>query len=283
MELVGAAIALVTVALVSRQALRTRVRRRDSRLREAADLRLLRRAAAEDITLFGEELARLHEETLADPLDEQMRADYQSALDSYERAKAQLGSAAAPTDVTEVTTTLADGRFAQACVLAARDGTGRPERRPPCFFDPAHGPASTEVSWAPPGGVEREIPVCFRDAERLDAGEQPRPRMVRLGNRWVPWYASGPTYEAWAAGWYGALAGQGRADANRLTMMFSGGASRFDAGLYYTTAAWVDPGSWDQGGIIGGHDFTGYEGGGGFDGGGGGDGGGGDGGGGGGD
>ena len=119
MELVGAAVALVTVAFVSRQAVRTRTRRRDSRLRDAEDLRLLRRAAAEDITQFGEELTRLHEETLTDPLDEQMRADYQSALDSYERAKAQLESAAAPKDVTGVTTTLG-GRTLRPGVRAGR-------------------------------------------------------------------------------------------------------------------------------------------------------------------
>ena len=121
MELVGAAVALVTVAFVSRQAVRTRTRRRDSRLRDAEDLRLLRRAAAEDITRFGEELSRLHEETLTT----RSTSRCGRTTSGSRRLRAREGSArsaAAPKDVTAVTTTLADGRFAQACVLAARDG-----------------------------------------------------------------------------------------------------------------------------------------------------------------
>jgi hypothetical protein len=188
-------------------------RRRDRREVELAELdafRHVRRAASEDVTVFGEELSALHFETLTTDLDDQMRVDYQKALDAYESAKRRLETSAAATDVTEVTRTLADGRFAHACVLAARDGVERPARRPPCFFDPGHGPASRDVSWAPLGGVPRDIAVCFRDAERLAAGEAPQVRMVRLGNRYVPWYASGPAYTAWAGGWYAELILDGR-------------------------------------------------------------------------
>src|SRR5687768_4850563 len=151
-------------------------RRRERHQRELAELdafRHVRRAADEDVTRFGEELSELHFETLTTSLDEQMRADYQQSLDSYEAAKAALARSTTAADVASVTRTLTDGRFSQACVLAARDGRDRPERRPPCFFDPNHGPASRDVSWAPVGGVPRDVPVCFRDAERLAAGDQP--------------------------------------------------------------------------------------------------------------
>lgn len=125
--------------------------RRERRLAELEAFRLVRRAADEDVTTFGGELGRLHEETLSTPLDEAMRADYESVLDAYEQAKARLAASVGGADITEVTRTLADGRFAHACVLAGRDATPRPSRREPCFFIPAHGPAHHDVEWAPPG------------------------------------------------------------------------------------------------------------------------------------
>ena len=172
------------------------------------------------MTTFGEELGQLHVETLATPLDDTMRADYELALDAYERAKARLAASATGADVTEVTRTLADGRFAHACVLAGRDGSPRPTRREPCFFNPAHGPAHHDVEWAPPGGVPRDVPVCFRDLERLTAGEQPDVRMVRVGNRRAAWFASGPAYAAWAQGWYADLVDDNRIAADRLTAAY---------------------------------------------------------------
>jgi hypothetical protein len=261
---------------------RRRRQRHEDELTELDAFRHVRRAADEDVTRFGEELVGLHVETLGSALDTAMRTDYQRALDAYEDAKAGLAGATRTTDVTGVTRTLADGRFAQACVLAAWSGGERPQRRPPCFFDPAHGPASRDVEWAPPGGVPREVPVCLRDAERLAAGTQPETRLVRLGDRRVAWFASGPLYAAWAGGWYAELVEEGRIDAERLTMAYAGSGPGGLGAQLPLAASWSDPGAWDGGGMIGGHDFTGYDGDG-WGGAGGGDGGGGDGGGGGGD
>ena len=254
-------------------------RRREARLAELEAFRLVRRAADEDVTTFGEELSQLHVDTLTTPLDDTMRADYELALDAYERAKARLAASATGADVTEVTRTLADGRFAHACVLAGRDRTPRPTRREPCFFNPAHGPAHHDVEWAPPGGVPRDVPVCFRDLERLTAGEAPDIRLVRVGNRRASWFASGPSYAAWAQGWYADLVDDNRIAADRLTMAYAG--ARGDNTGVAGAVAWTDPGTWDGGGMIGGHDYSGWHGdgggfdGGGFDGAGGGDGGGG--------
>lgn len=241
---------------------------REARLAELEAFRLVRRAADEDVTTFGEELAQLHVDTLTTPLDDTVRASYEQALDAYDRAKASLAAATTAAQVTEVTRTLADGRFAHACVIADLDETPRPTRREPCFFNPAHGPAHHDVEWAPPGGVPRDVPVCFRDFERLTVGELPDVRLVRVGSRRAPWFASGPSYAAWALGWYADLVDDNRIAADRLTMTYAG--TRGDAGGPAGTAAWVDPGAWDMGGMIGGHDYSGWHGGdgGGFDGGG---------------
>jgi hypothetical protein len=252
---------------------RSRSRRLD-RLRTAEVFRLNRAVAGEDVTRFGEELMDLHVETLTTDLDEAMRRDYQQALDAYEDAKSALAAAATPDDVTQTVGRLADGRHHLACVLARRDHVALPERRPPCFFDPAHGPSSRDVTWAPPGGVERDIPVCFRDAERLAVGEAPQPRLVRLGDRRVAWYAAGPAYQPWATGWYSSLVRDGRFEADRLTMLFAPGLA-VGALDPLASGGWSDPGGWTPselgtGHDFGGHDPGGFDLGGGFDGGGGG-------------
>lgn len=186
------------------------------------ELRKVRKVAEEDVTRFGEELQELHIDTLATDLGPAMRQDYQRALDCYEDAKALLAEAASPDDVTEVTKALEDGRYAQACVLARQDGRELPQRRPPCFFNPAHGPAETDIAWAPAGGIKREIPVCLADAERVEAGADPDSRRVRDGNRMVPWYEGGPAYGAYANGYYGSFAMNGLFPAFLIGSMMGG-------------------------------------------------------------
>jgi hypothetical protein len=272
-----AALAAVAGTFAATPLVRRRVRsRRLDQLRTAEVFRLNRHLADEDVTLFGEELMDLHVETLTTQLDEAMRRDYQQALDSYEDAKACLAAAATSEDVTQTVHRLADGRHQLACVLARRDNAALPERRAPCFFDPAHGPSSCDVIWAPPGGVPREIPTCRRDAERVVAREAPQPRLVRLGDRRVPWYAAGPAYEPWATGWYDRLVRDGRFEADRLTMLFAPGVT-VGATDVLGAGGWTDPGGWTPGDLGAGHEYGGHDPGsgsgfdfGGFDGGGGG-------------
>jgi hypothetical protein len=111
--------------------------------------------------------------------------------------------------------------------------------------------------------VPRDVPVCFRDAERLAAGGQPAVRLVRLGDRRVAWFASGPLYAAWAGGWYADLVREGRIEAERLTMAYAEAlpGARGAGAQLPLTAGWSDPGAWDGGGMIGGHDYSGYGGG----------------------
>ncbi len=184
-------------------------RRRERRLEVAEHFRLSRRAADEDVTRLGEELVELHFETLATPLDDAMRTDYQEALDRYDDAKQRVRDAEDAAAVTAVTRILEEARFRMACLLARQDGRDLPARRAPCFFDPGHGPATADVEWAPPNGTEREVPVCFRCRERLAAGTEPEIRRVQWGNRRVPWFQAGPAYAAYVEGYYGSYARAG--------------------------------------------------------------------------
>jgi hypothetical protein len=201
-------VVLAVIAVIALVASQNRQKRNTAMI--AADrLRLVQKVADEDVTRFGEELQELHIDTMTTELDTGMRQDYQRALDAYENAKTLLAEAAKPEDVSAVTKTLEDGRYAQACVLARQAGEPLPQRRPPCFFNAAHGPAQTDVEWAPPGGVRREVPVCLADADRIGAGAEPDVRQVRRGSRMVPWYQGGPTYAPYADGYYGGYAMQG--------------------------------------------------------------------------
>ena len=215
---------LLAVLLASGVALvvanRSATQRRELEASQALDA--VRRVADEDVTRFGEELTQLHIDTLTAELDAAGRQDYQRALDSYENAKTLLSDARRPEDVTEVTRTLEDGRYALACVQARAAGEPLPIRRPPCFFNPAHGPAQTDAAWAPPGGAPREIPVCLADADRLAHGADPDVRQVRKGNRMVPWYDGGPAYQPYAGGYYGGWALNGLFPAFVLGSMMGG-------------------------------------------------------------
>lgn len=244
-----ALVALVVVAVVQARKAAERRRVEQQRLAEVA---ASRRLADDDTTRFGEELQELHWETLTDRLDAGMRQDYQRALDSYEAAKDLLRDATTAEQVRGATRALEDGRHALACVLARRDGRPVPVRRPPCFFDPAHGPAEDDAGWAPPGGTRRVVPVCRADADRLAVGAEPATRQVRRGDRMVPWWEGGPAYGAWAGGFYGGYAMAGLFPAfivgSMLTSSVDPGAEYADAGALEG----ADGGDGDWGGEPGG-------------------------------
>ena len=145
----------------------------------------------EDVTVLGEQVAELDVDTLADDLDPVARDHYRRALENYDQAKDLLAATATADDVVAVEQVVADARWHRAAVLAVRDGRPLPERREPCFFNPQHGPSMQDVEWTPPGGVARSIAVCSSDARRLVGGQAPEVRMVRVGDRWVPWHEAG--------------------------------------------------------------------------------------------
>ncbi|MFD8597786.1 hypothetical protein ACFV1L_22550 [Kitasatospora sp. NPDC059646] len=168
-----------------------------------AELAQLRTVVDEDITAFGEELDRLDFNPGAPDADDTQRADYTRALDSYDRAKRTMDEAAKPEDVRPVTEALEEGRFALATLAARREGRPLPERRVPCFFDPRHGPSTTDVQWAPPGGAPRTVPACADDASRLATGQDPDIRTVQTEHGHQPYWNAGPAYSPWAGGYFG--------------------------------------------------------------------------------
>ncbi|MFJ7489905.1 hypothetical protein ACIQZB_01390 [Streptomyces sp. NPDC097727] len=170
---------------------------------ERAALDKLRVVVDEDITAYGETLDRLDFHPAEPGADDSMRADYERALDSYDSAKTRMAKAQHPSDVRGVTQALEDGRFSLAVLEARRRGGEPPARRPPCFFDPRHGPSVADVRWSPSGGTAREVPVCAADEIRLREGEEPLGRTVDTGDGRRPYWEAGPAYGPWAGGYFG--------------------------------------------------------------------------------
>lgn len=162
--------------------------RKQQRLVDAERARLVRRMANEDVTQLGEALTELHFATLTAELQGEIGEHYARALDAYDRAKQLLRTDEGPDVFKPLLPVLEDGRFHLACVLALQDGRPLPQRLPSCYFNPHHGPSHTEVDWAPPGGVERRVPVCLTDLNRLEQQKMPAVRTVRVGEHLVPWY-----------------------------------------------------------------------------------------------
>jgi uncharacterized membrane protein YgcG len=102
-----------------------------------------------------------------------------AALSAYERGTAALDAARRVQDMGAVSRAIAEGQYHLASAEALAAGQPRPERRPPCFFDPRHGMSVTDAYWTPPdGGPGREVPVCSADAHQLERGIEPEMRKV---------------------------------------------------------------------------------------------------------
>ena len=181
--LVLVAVVLGGVGLYRRHAVNQRKAEEQAALE--TQLSTSKRAADEDVTKFGEELQRLDSDVAGHALDEPMQQDYQRALDAYDNAKMSLDAVTKPDEIRHVTEILEDGRYAVACVKARIAGEPLPAKRPPCFFNPAHGPSSQRrrlgaARWRRPlrpglpgrrrAGAGRRRPVHPDGAGRSPAG-----------------------------------------------------------------------------------------------------------------
>jgi hypothetical protein len=185
----------VVVVVLSRRAKQTR----------ELQLTAVRKTVDEDITEYGERLGAF---SLADPdFDDATRADMQRALDSYDRAKSSVALMRSPADAVNVTTALEDGRYALACVDARLQRQPLPERRPPCFVDPRHGPSVADVVWAPPGLGERDVPMCAACRTTVETGGVPQGLEVATPGGQRPYYQAGPEFAPYAQGYYSPFAG----------------------------------------------------------------------------
>ncbi|WP_018653558.1 hypothetical protein [Actinomadura flavalba] len=226
--------------------------RKRRRERDARQMAELKQGVEEDVTLLGEDIARLDLPVLDHDLDPQIRSDYERAMNSYDEAKTATERAQRPDDMTKVTTALEDGRYHMLATRARLSGEPVPERRAPCFFNPQHGPSAQDVVWAPPGGMARSVPACAADAHRVLNGQAPDIRMVPAGDSRRPYWDAGPAYGPYAGGYYRSYGGMdlvsGMLIGTMLGSMMSGGFGGGYAGGDMGGMGGGDMGGWDAGG-----------------------------------
>ena len=181
--------------------------RRRRRKVEAAEFEEARREARDDLVSLGEGIRALDLDVQMPDADPQARADYEQAVEAYTRADEAWEVARRPRDLEPVGAALEEGRWAMASAKARFAGQDPPERRPPCFFDPRHGPSSRDVDWSPPYGETRPVPACEADAQRVERGDDPQTREVEYAGRRVPYWQAGPAYAPYAGGYFGGFGG----------------------------------------------------------------------------
>lgn len=181
---------------------------RRSRKRAKEQLAEVRVAVDQDVTEFGERLARFD---ITDPdFDAQARADLQRALDDYDRAKRSAQLMTNATQAEQVTSALEDGRYSLACVQAQLAGEPAPERRAPCFVDPRHGPSVADVLWTPPGmdgAAPRDVPMCRACETAVADGFSPAAREVDIAGGQRPYWQAGQHFGGYAMGYYAPFTG----------------------------------------------------------------------------
>jgi hypothetical protein len=178
--------------------------RRRRRAREAEELDEVKDNARDDLVSLGEDIRALEVDVGLAGASAEARDDYARAVDAYERANQVWERARRPEDLEPVAAALEEGRWAMASAKARLEGRQPPERRPPCFFDPRHGPSSREVEWAPPGGRVARRPVARTAAWCTAIGRRstgssppsartaPEPWRMRAPSPRTPWRRSAP-------------------------------------------------------------------------------------------
>ena len=226
-----------------------RRRRRSEAAR--AEFAEVRGAAEEDLLALADDIRALDLDVEMPGVDPAAKADYATAVRCYERADRDLDRARRPEDLEAVTAAIEEGRFAMVSAKARLEGREPPERRPPCFFDPRHGPSARDVEWAPPGGAPRLVPACAADARAVDEGLEPAAREVMVGGRPTPYWNAPASYGPWAGGFFGGAAG-GLLPGLLIGSMLGGGL-----GLGFPANAEAGADSNLEGGDFGGGDFGG--------------------------
>jgi hypothetical protein len=244
---------LLAVPLVVLAVSRQRRRRRE----QAAEFADVREVARDDVVALGDDIRSLDIDMEMADVDPEAKQHYGLAVERYTQASEALDLARRPEDLKHVTEQVEEGRWAMEAAKAEMAGQPAPERRPPCFFDPRHGPSVTDVEWAPPYGEPRQVPACAADAIRIQEGEEPHAREVTVHGERVPYWQAGPALAPWAGGFYGS---------GLLPGLFVG--SLLGGGFGVPGDAYAsDPGDFGDVGDFGGGDFGGGFGGGDFGGG----------------
>jgi hypothetical protein len=209
-----------------------------------AELAEVKAAAHEDLIGLAEEVQELEEPAEANP---SAKAEYDRAIASYDEASRSYDRARNARELEAVSTALEEGRYRMAAATAHLEGRPPPERRPPCFFDPRHGPSSREVEWSPPGGTPRAVPACEADAQAVERGAEPVSREVVAAGRRIPYWSAPPYFGPWAGGYFMPFGGVGFLSGLFVGELLGGAYGGWGYGSWAGSGGSGGFGSWSDG------------------------------------
>jgi hypothetical protein len=227
----------------------------------------VRASAEEDLVALGDDIRSLDVDIQMPQASDEAKQRYEQALEAYQRASQIFDTAKRPEDLAPVTETLEEGRYAMSYAKALLEGKPPPERRPPCFFDPRHGPSTEDVQWAPPGGAMRAVPACAADAVRIKEGFDPHGRQVMVNGRPTNYWNAPRQYGPWAGGYFNGFGGGGLLNTLLVGSALGAGLGLGEAaigGLFGDGDGDGGDGGWGDGGDGGGDGGWGGDGGGDF-------------------
>ena len=219
------------------------------RRRSQAELAEVKAAAHEDLIALADDVQKLEQPVEANA---QAKREYTQALDSYDKASSSYDRVTQPRQLEGVTGALEEGRWHMSAAQAFLDGHDPPERRPPCFFDPRHGPSTRDVDWTPPGGTSRKVPACEADAQAVERGAQPAAREVMTGGRMVPYWNAPPYFGPWAGGYFAPFGGTGFLSGLFVGELLGGAYGGWGYGSWGGSGTAGGFGDWNDGGGGGG-------------------------------
>ena len=156
--------------------------RREPQELDVEKLRWLSKLAREDLLELGE---RLEDE--APPTEPAALAERDLARTLTAEARPRLREAETADAVLAVQETIGRAFVHLARSDAIVRGEEPPTRTDPCEFNPQHGPATTEATWAAIGGEAASFQCCQPDADLIAAGKTPRFRQIKVGGATVAW------------------------------------------------------------------------------------------------
>ena len=226
------------------------------RRRSQAELAEVKAAAHDDLIALADDVQKLEQPVEANA---QAKQEYTQALDFYDKASGAYDRVTQPRQLEGVTSALEEGRWHMSAAQALLDGRTPPDRRPPCFFDPRHGPSTRDVDWTPPGGTARKVPACEADAQAVERGTQPASREVMAGGRMVPYWSAPPYFGPWAGGYFMPFGGTGFLSGLFVGELLGGAYGGWGYGSWGGSGAAGGFGNWNNegGGSGGGGDFGG--------------------------
>jgi hypothetical protein len=215
------------------------------RRRSQSELAEVKAAAHEDLIALADDVQKLEQPVEANA---QAKQEYTQALDFYDKASGAYDRVTRAGQLEGVTSALEEGRWHMSAAQSLLDGRTRPDRRPPCFFDPRHGPSARDVEWTPPGGTPRKVPACEADAQAVERGTEPASRQVMAGGRLVPYWSAPPYFGPWAGGYFMPFGGTGFLSGLFVGELLGGAFGGWGYGSWGGTGAAGGFGNWSGGG-----------------------------------